>query len=76
MVPLIGTIQNFTILAGEFQSNCQVLLEEIVLPEFKRAAYIDSQQCQVFTGPCSYDIILGCNFLCKIHFHIDFQIIL
>ena len=43
MVPLIGPMQNFTTLAGEFQSNRQVLLEEIVLPEFKRTSYIDSQ---------------------------------
>ena len=73
MVPLIGPMQNFTTLAGEFQSNRQVLLEEIVLPEFKCTAYIDSQQCQVFTGPCCYDIILGRDFLRKIHFHINFQ---
>jgi hypothetical protein len=73
MVPLIGPMQNVTTLAGEFQSNRQVLLEEIVHPEFKRTAYIDSQQWQVFTGPCCYDIILGCDFLCKIHFHINFQ---
>ena len=73
MVPLNRPMQNFTTLAGEFQSNRQVSLEEIVLPEFKRMAYIDSQQCQVFTGPSCYDIILGHDFLCKIHFHINFQ---
>jgi hypothetical protein len=39
----------------------------------KHTTYIDSQQHQVFTGPCCYDIILGCDFLCKVHFHIDFQ---
>ena len=73
IVPLTGPTQNFTTLAGDFQSNRQVLLEEIVLPEFKRTSYIDSQQCQVFSGPCCYDIILGRDFLHKIHFHIDFQ---
>ena len=73
MVPLIEPIQNITTLAGEFQSKHQVSLEEIVLPEFKSTAYIDSHQCQVFTGPCCYDIILGCDFLRKIHFHINFQ---
>ena len=73
IVPLIGPTQNFTTLAGDFQSNQQVLLEEIVLPEFKYPSYIDSQQCQVFSGPCCYDIILGHDFLRKVHFHIDFQ---
>ena len=34
--PIISTTQNFTTLAGEFQSNRQVLLKDIVLPEFKR----------------------------------------
>ena len=42
MVPLIGPMQNFTTLADEFQSNCQVVFEEIVLPEFKYIAYIDN----------------------------------
>ena len=54
MVSLIGPIQNFTTQAGEFQSDLQVSLEEIALPEFKHSSYIDSQQCQVFTGPCCY----------------------
>ena len=52
IVPLIGLTQNFTTLAREFQSNRQVLLEKIVLPEFKHTTYIDNQQCQVFSGPC------------------------
>ena len=76
IVPLIGLIQNFTTLAGEFQSNQQILLEEIVLPEFKHTSYIDSQQCQVFSGPCCYDIILGRNFYTKSTFILIFKIIL
>ena len=66
-------IQIFTTLAGKFHSNQQVLLQEIVLPEFKRTAYIDIQTCLVFTGPCTYDVILGCDFLCKLHFHMNFD---
>ena len=57
--PFISTNQIFTTLAGEFQSNKQVLLQDIVLPEFKRTAYIQSHACQVFIGPYSNDIILG-----------------
>ena len=60
-------------LAGEFQSNHQVLLDKIVLSEFKHTAYIDNQQCQVFTDPCYYFIIFDCDFICKVYFHIDSQ---
>ena len=73
VTPSISTNQIFTTLAGEFQSNRQVLLQDIVLPEFKRTAYIINHTCQVFIGPCSYDIILGQDFLQKIHFHINFD---
>ena len=73
VIPTIGDSQIFTTLAGEFHSNQQVLLQEIVLPEFKRTAYIDKQTCQVFTGPCTYDVILGRDFLRKLHFHINFD---
>jgi hypothetical protein len=66
-------MQNITTLAGEFQSNYQVSLEETVLPELKHTAYIDSQQCEVFTGRWCYNIILGHDFLCRVNFHIDFQ---
>ena len=65
VTPLISTNQIFTTLAGEFQSNRQVLVQDIVLPEFKRTAYIINHTCQVFTGLRSYDIILGRDFLQK-----------
>ena len=71
ITPSISTNQIFTTLAGDFQSNRQVLLQDIVLPEFKRTAYIINHTCQVFIGPCSYDIILRRDFLRKIHFHIN-----
>ena len=38
----IGTNQIFTTLAGEFQSNRQDLLEEIVLPECKATKVVNS----------------------------------
>ena len=73
VTPSISTNQIFTTLAGEYQSNRQVLLHDIVLPEFMHTAYIISHTCQVFTGPCSYDIILRRDFLLKIHFYINFD---
>jgi hypothetical protein len=39
VTPFISINQIFTTLAGDFQSNKQVLLQDIVLPEFKRTAY-------------------------------------
>ena len=73
VIPIVGDNQIFTSLAGKLHSNQQVLLQEIVLPEFKCTAYIDKQICLVFTGPCTYDVILGCDFFCKLHFHINFD---
>ena len=63
VTPLISTNQIFTTLAGKFYSNRQVLLQDIVLPEFKPTVYIINHTCQVFIGACSYDIILGQDFL-------------
>ena len=71
--PIITINQTFTTLAGKFQSNRQILLQDIVLPEFKRTACVNSQACQVFIGPCSYDIILGRDFLRKVQFNINFE---
>jgi hypothetical protein len=59
VTPLISTNQIFTTLAGEFQSDRQVHLQEIILPEFECTAYIMNHTCQVFIGPCAYIIILG-----------------
>ena len=71
--PFINIKQRFTTLAGEFQSNRQVVLQDIVLPEFKCTAYINNHTCQVFLGLCSFDIILRQDFLQKAHFHINFD---
>ena len=65
VTPSISVNQKFTTLAGEFQSNRQVLLQDIVLLEFNCTAYIINHTCQVFIRPCSYDIILGRDFLQK-----------
>ena len=71
--PSIGTNQIFTTLAGQFQSNRYVRLQNIVLPEFKRTAYIDNHDCQIFIGPCYHYIILGRAFLRKIQLNINFD---
>ena len=57
VIPTIGNNQIFITLASKFHFNQQVLLQEIVLPEFKSTAHIDKQTCQVFNDPCTYVII-------------------
>ena len=71
--PIINRTSNFTTLAGDFQSNRQVLLQDIALPEFKCMAYIKDLICQIFIGPFSYNINLGQDFLQKIQFDINFN---
>ena len=61
-------------LEGEFYSNNHVLGQEIILPEFKCTPNIDKQACQGCTGPYMHDDILGCDFLLKMHSHINFNI--
>ena len=72
---IISRTQNFTSLAGDNQSDRQVLLQDIVLPEFKCMAYIKHHLFQIFIGPCSYDIILGQDFYEKYSFTLILMII-
>ena len=71
--PIISRTQNFTRLAGDFQSNRQVFLQDIVLPEFKCRAYIKDHIFQLFIGPYTHDIILGQDFLQKLQFNSNFD---
>ena len=60
---IVSRTQIFTTLAGDFQSNRHVLLQDIVLPEFKRTADIKDHVCQIFIDSCSHDLILQKVFL-------------
>ena len=57
--PIISRTQNFITLAGHFQSNQEVLLQDIVLSELKHMAYFKNLTCQIYIGLCFYDITLG-----------------
>jgi len=50
-------------IAGNFTSEKCINMEEITLPEFDRNKKIDRQGAFVFSGDCSYDVILGRDFL-------------
>jgi hypothetical protein len=71
--PLMCTKQIITALAGEFQSNRPVLLQDKVLLEIIHTTYMEGHACQVFIGTCTYDIIFEQDFLQKIHFHNNFD---
>ena len=73
VIPTQSNTQTFTTIAGQFESKQHVLFQNIVLPEFKQTAKIDSHSCQVFHGPCAYDIIIGHDLMRKIHFKINFD---
>jgi hypothetical protein len=53
-------------LAGLLKTSREVALQEMILPEFSLVCHIDEQHAFVFAGPCDYNIIFGCDFLCKI----------
>ena len=73
VIPTQSKTQTFSTIAGQFESKQRVLFQNIVLPEFKQTAKIDSHSCQVFHGPCAYDIIIGCDLMRKFHFQIKFD---
>ena len=50
-------------IAGNFTSDKCVHMKEITLPEFDRNKKIEQQGAFVFGGDCTYDVILGRDFL-------------
>ena len=54
------------ILPVTYSSHASVILHDIILPKSNRSAYILQQKCQVFKGLCTFDAILGRDFLCQV----------
>ena len=60
-------------IAGTYSSHAtSVILCDLILPEFDRSAHILQQKCQVFNGLCTFDAILGRDFLRQAGLTIDF----
>ena len=59
VIPTQSNTQTFTTIARQFELKQRVLFQNIVLPEFKLTAKIDSHSCQIFNSPCAFDIIIG-----------------
>ena len=59
-------------IAGTYSSHASVILYDLILPEFNQSARILQQKCQVFNGLCTFDAILGGDFLRQVGLTIDF----
>ena len=49
-----------------------VFFNDLILPEFNQSAHVLQQKCQVFNGLCTFDAILGRDFLRQVGLTIDF----
>ena len=58
--------------AGNFAIDQSVVLKNLYLPEFSKTKKMNSVKAFVFQAPCSYDIILGRDFLSDMGLLIDF----
>ena len=66
------TSQLIHTIAGTYSSHASVILYDLILPEFNRSARVLQQKCQVFNGLCTFDAILGRDFLRQVGLTIDF----
>ena len=57
--PMCNTI------AGNYQPIGTLTCQDLRFPEFDRNLVVDEIECLVFDAPCSYDLILGMDFLHK-----------
>ena len=54
-----------TTVAGVYESGGEVSLPNIRLPELDKNRIVNNQTALVFYSDCSYDVILGSDFLQK-----------
>ena len=53
-------------LAGNFTSNEEVKLHDILLPEFHKTRHLQTLMAKIFDQGCRYDMILGRNLMNKL----------
>ena len=69
----IGEQKSVTTLGGTLQAKQVVTMRDIRLPEFDKNRKINEQKCLVFdNNNCTYDVILGTNFLTKAGIKLDY----
>ena len=59
-----------TTIAGKFQANLQVDLRQIAFPGLR---CVGSLRNYVYSSPCRYVMIIGCNLLQELELKIDFK---
>mmetsp|Transcript_18436 Transcript_18436/g.31223 ORF Transcript_18436/g.31223 Transcript_18436/m.31223 type:complete len:1098 (-) Transcript_18436:1467-4760(-) len=64
ITPIEGATMCNTI-AGNYHPKGKLTCEGLRFPEFDRNLVVDEVECLVFDAPCSYDLILGMDFLVK-----------
>eukprot|EP00984_Skeletonema_dohrnii_P029696 scaffold20538_cov78-Skeletonema_dohrnii-CCMP3373.AAC.1 len=64
ITPIEGATMCNTI-AGNYHPMGKLTCEGLRFPEFDRNLVVDEVECLVFDAPCSYDLILGMDFLVK-----------
>jgi len=69
---IIESIKGLTV-AGEFHSNREVTIRDVVLPELHQDRILSDLQVRVFDAPCRYDVILGRDALRHFELVLDFE---
>ena len=60
-------------MAGNFRSNQELELSDIVLPELGRNISLPTLKTHIFNADCRYDLILGRDALRALRIHLDFE---
>ena len=61
-------------LAGPLTVKNAVNVSNLVFPEFNKSLKVASMQCKVFDQECTYDVILGRDFLQEVKMDICFSV--
>ena len=69
----IRTRTQMNTIAGVYTPESLVWLRGIRFPEFDKSRYVEEHKAIVFEGDCSYDVILGSDFLTKVGMNLKFD---
>lgn len=68
----LENVSNCQTAAGNFQFTEKTRLRDCVFPEFDKSKRVYGTNAMIFNSPCSYDVILGRDFLRDIGLKMDF----
>jgi len=61
------------IIAGVYTPDSLVWLRGIRFPEFDKSRYVEEHRAFLFEGDCTYDVILGGDFLAKVGMNLRYD---